>query len=135
VDFDTCEKTADVGNETGRKTAMVPPEKVGQSVRPQGLQTGVATDNFEYAPGRRVFFKDRSDVFSECPEKHFRPPLWPACGQSFPALSVRCYLWKLLEEPGRQVSFTGIRQDNHYQLVTTFGSVCYLEGCPNGCPG
>jgi hypothetical protein len=92
VNFDACKKTADMGNETGRETAMMPPEKMGQAMRPQGLQTGIATDDLEHAPGRRVFFKDRSDVFSECPEKHFCPPFWPACGQSFPALSVRYYL-------------------------------------------
>jgi hypothetical protein len=46
----------------------VRPEKVSNAVRPQGMQSRVAQQDFQHAPRRRVFGKDRPNVFSNCSE-------------------------------------------------------------------
>jgi len=94
MNLDSGQETIDVGNKSGREAAAMLPEKMGQAVGPQGVQSRIAKDDLKHIPCCRVFIKDCPDVFSKRPEKHLYPPLL-ACltvSQSFPALYVRCSL-------------------------------------------
>lgn len=54
VNFYSRQKTAYVRNYPSQQFHSIPPEKVGQSVQPESVQTGIATEHLQQVPGCRI---------------------------------------------------------------------------------
>jgi hypothetical protein len=54
-----------MGGETAQEKELVDPEPVGDAIDPEGVQAGVAEDDFEDIASGGVAFKDGVDIFAK----------------------------------------------------------------------
>lgn len=102
-------------NEAGKETQFVLPEEMRNSVKQQGVQSGVEKQYLQFAPGCRISGKCRLDILSERSEQ-------------FNVLrTVSCLL---LEKPGGEIPLTGIRKNHNDELAYVLFSECDLQCCP-----
>jgi hypothetical protein len=69
VDFDPGEETAEVGEKAAQKVETVPPQPVGEAMKPDRMKTWVAKEYLDQASGRRIPVEDGSDVSLQTAEQ------------------------------------------------------------------
>jgi hypothetical protein len=64
VNFDACQEAIEVGQETSQESELMSPEEVGETMKPEGVEARIEEDDFQLAPCRGVFGKNRLNIFS-----------------------------------------------------------------------
>jgi len=64
VNLDSSGEAAEVGEEATEKAEPMPPEEMGQAMKPQGMKPWVATEDFPGTSRCWVFGKDGPEVLS-----------------------------------------------------------------------
>jgi hypothetical protein len=64
VYFYPRQKTCFVRSQTTQKTKLMLPEEMGNTITPEGVQTGITKQNLKDIPRRRVTVENRPDVLS-----------------------------------------------------------------------
>jgi hypothetical protein len=70
MDFNTGEKPIDMGDKSCREIPVMAPEGMGDPVQPEGMESRVAGDYLQNAPGGGVLPENRLNIFSD-PFYHF----------------------------------------------------------------
>ena len=68
MDLDAGEEAAELGNESRQERHPPAVELVGHAVGQDGMEAGVAQNDFEGAFGRRVLSEDRVELFPDSSE-------------------------------------------------------------------
>jgi len=97
----------------------MPPEPVIQAVEPQGVQPGVAKDDFERRARSRIVLQDRPHVLANGLEKvRHSQTLNGNC------LQLLCLVLQAFKQDAAQVSLTIIGQHDHDQFAGIFRTLC-----------
>ena len=133
VDFNASEQAGYLGQESRRKAQPVLPEPVVDAVSPERVQSGVAEQDFEIRPRRRIALEDGGYVFAHRLEKGHKYKLSAVSSQLNPLLAPEdqpvagqfelhrnCghllrFFTELIEQDAGQITFPEIRQHHHQQ--------------------